>query len=320
MQHDRWERGDIARVWVSLRLKTERRLIGIVIFSRYAAIEEIAGIKLQTRTVGIHRKFDAGGWRIGGCGEGGQVAVFVQNIVEVISAERVAENRVFFVDVPSDGFGQGEIERRSRYVGDLVFDDKFLIRFGKLVRIDIDDGGQDRTVVTVQIEISVVGEVAQGILVGGRVVLEHKTIVVGQTVRDGKIHRSGEVFLAGGRKVRQFEGIVVYVGREHTVFKPVIAAVQEIVTFVGMKKIGFAVEGKPGSLDTVGDSTYNGVEIRIGRAVFVHGVEPCQNIDKIPLFCGNEQTVQSCAVRHDLQTQTVFIGKLKGFDPGGRNA
>ena len=149
------------------------------------ACQEVTCVHLQTWLCGVNLH-GAAAYRILDASSKAQLALFlfVQYIVMVV-ARTILNLLIICIDVLSDWLWSAEIEWSTLYLQDLTCRDRCLIYREIVVCVNLTDDvvdGWSWVSNSLDREECVVGQVADGHLVGGCLILDDELIVVGQGI------------------------------------------------------------------------------------------------------------------------------------------
>jgi len=184
-----------------LSLETESTSEGIL-FARLSleiSLQEVARVKLNS---GLRRKdFHLSGW-IGDVdfGHSTQRDVSIGDLVAiddpgVVVASGNLELLVLGIDARSDGSGSPKVKGSSLDGSEFSRGNERGIHGNELVCKDLHGMVQDG-VLSTEIEVSVVGQVDDGGLVGGSIVIDPEGLVLSKSVSDANVQSSGIALLS----------------------------------------------------------------------------------------------------------------------------
>lgn len=228
------------------------------------AIEEVAGIELQTGLVGEHLHLDACVGVVKRAEALGDVALCVEYPVVVVAVPVHYLLAALIVNAVADGGRCTEIKRRALHIEHLASDGDIGINSGELVGVK----GKHLVkavlgAVATEVEVAVVGEVEDRSLVGGGLILDLQCVIVGEGVGYLHLNVAGIAVLA----VRTLGGelyvlLIELVGLPDTVVESDgAAAVQAVGAIVDRELVALAVKGELPLGDTVAVATDEGTEV-----------------------------------------------------------
>ena len=171
----------------------------------------------------------------GGFHEGGVVFGAIEEEGVIVAGGLAGET---VLDVASDGFGLGEVERGAGDGGEFAGGDEGGVHGKEAVGVEVCDVVEVFTgLVAAEVEVGVLGEVDGGGFVGGGEELDFEGVVVGEGVDDGDVEVAGEAFGAVGIEDGESDGGAVG-GHAHVAFPVAFAeafeaAVEAVGALVG---------------------------------------------------------------------------------------
>lgn len=281
--------------------------IGAFSFSLPALGQKVCGVELYTGLCGMYLHGNAR-FFAAGCGGGTQrVCGAVDDIVMVIAMaqKQLGEN---IVNVCADGSGFSKIHRSSVHGRDNTNGDIFRIVRCVMLCKKLDCLVQNgAAVVTGEVEVAVVCQVAEGVCVGNGAIVDCQGCVIDR-IGDIDLKSSGISFLS----VRTCEGKGDRVGRTanhipNAVGESCESAVKVVCAVVCRQGIFFAVEREPGTADSICKSADSGAKITVVVHVFTKRVIAQNNVDGISAAVGDKQGLQCGTVSEDFTGDFTVI-------------
>ena len=232
------------------------------------AVEEVAGIYLYARLVGIDGEVDAVGRIEKFYGSKAVVAFCIEYPVVVITIS-VAELLVVGGDVAADGLGRSEVKRSAGYRGNLAGSHKCRVNRGVVVGIDSEFMSEDiLRGISTEIPIRMIGHIDYSRFVGCGSVINIKGIVGRKAIYDLSLDCPGVAVVAVGIGKGQFESAVVELTGCINAILPakgahVCATVERVTKIVFRQGDGITIEHKCTLIDAVGIAADSGTEIRL---------------------------------------------------------
>ena len=267
----------VGAVGIVLCLEAESAATRILntLLANEATIEEVAGIELQTGLVGEHLHLDAGIGIEEGAEALGDVALGVEYPVVVVAVAIDYLLVALIVDAVTDSGGSAEVEGCALHIERLAGNGDIGINGGELVSVK----GKHLVeavlgAVATEVEVAVVGEVEDGSLVGGCLILDLQCVIFGEGVGYLHLDIAGVAVLA----IRALGGelyvlLVELVGLPDTVVESDGAtAVQTVGAVVDGELVVLAIERELPLGDTVAIATDECSEVAaLGAVLLVVG-------------------------------------------------
>lgn len=164
---------------------------------------------------------------------------------------------------------------------------------------------------TGQVEVGMLRQVDDGGFVGGRLVVDHQRVRVGQCVGDRRPQRARIALLAVGTHVRKAHAGLVPVRErlgfpEHLV-EPFQSTVQVVGPIVGRQLVGLAVEHEASAADTVGIATDHRADVGMGLQIGRKTVKAQHHIAPVPLAIGHPNGADDRPVIQDFDFHPAGI-------------
>jgi len=300
--------------------------IGSSTFTLERAVEEVAGVELQAGFGGVHFEgtsaggFDNAGGKFGAFGR-----PFIQDEVEVVAAGIAPKAG----EILADRFGLGEVEGGVPDRGDVTGRNERVVG-GSVVGSDegdhvIEDGA---TVMPGEVEVTVMGQIAEGGSIGGSPVVDDQLVIVGEGVADGDREAAGVAFLAGGAGVTELDTGTDVVDKRFTPPEFFVKAdrttVQMMRSVVGGQLVFFAVEGENTSGNAIGTPANVGPEVRVALQIVLEFVKTQDDVGELTLLIGDVDFRNNAAVvdaaDHDIVGVDQSIAGDRLVFPFGRGS
>ena len=175
-----WECRLVGRVGEELGLQTESvaRTVGVAALSGALFWDEVGSVEMDTGEGGFCFQGDTGCEGIGFCSCAKAPDGTVDHIIVVITAGMIQLIKIL-VDVGTDGSGRPEIHKSACDRFDGSVRDAFRIAGGVIPGKNLNALIQGRAgIMTCQIKIAVIRQIAEGILIRFGPVVNHKAIVL----------------------------------------------------------------------------------------------------------------------------------------------
>ena len=267
-----------------------------------AGVQEVGGVELDPRLLrpGLHHDTGPVPGQPGGQPEplGG-----VQNEVVVIAAA-AAQLGVIRADVPAQGLFGGEVEGgagggRAHGGGDAVIADGGVAPGGQ------PEGVAHGVAAAVEVEVAVVGDVAEGGLVAGGLVAQGEPPPV-QSAGNPQGQRAGKAPLAVGGDVPQGHGALPGLQHaEHPVAEARGPAVELLGPLVGLQRHPPPVDEAGGPGDAVGVPPHSGPQVAAADLVVLHPVEAQHHVHRPARPVRDPEGPQGRAEGDDFRLQPV---------------
>lgn len=276
------------------------------------AVEEVARVELESGLVGGDAQGAAGGVLAQGgdvLGAVGDALVEHPVVVEALGGDQL---RVGVPDVPADRLGPAEVEGRAGHPGQFSGGDQARVGGGEA-------GGGDRQLVVLdraaalagQVPVDVAGEVDDGGLVGGGLVVDAPVAAPGEGVRHLRPERARVAHLAVDAGVVEHQAGVRAVGEGLDVPDPVVeaegAAVQGVLPVVDGELVLLAVQGETALGDAVAVPPDQGAEVRAAGDVVVEVVEAQRDVGVAAPAVRDLQGLHDAAVRQHLHPRAAVL-------------
>ena len=165
-----------------------------------------------------------------------------------------------------------------------------------------------------EVPIGVIGQINDGIFIGGRMVIDLQRVVVGQRVDDVDLKRPRVAFLAVGTgQVQPQPGTPARLDRRHLpdlLVEADFAAVQAVDAVVDRQRVLLAVEREFALGDPIGVAPDECAEI--GAGIFDIALDVViaeQHIAHLSLAVGDHNGIDDAAVAADLDDHPVRVGE-----------
>ena len=281
--------------------------IGAFSFSLPALGQKVCGVELHTGLCGMYLHGNARFFAVGCGGRTKSVCGAVDDVIMVItmSQKQLREDIVY---VCADRGGLSKIHRSSVHGRDNTNGDIFRIVRCVMLCKKLDCLVQNgAAVVTGEVEVAVVCQVAEGVCVGNGAIVDCQGCVMDR-IGDIDLKSSGISFLS----VRTCEGKGDRVGRTanhipNAVGKSCVSTVKMVCAVVCRQGIFSSVEGEPGTADPVCESADGGAKIPVVVHVFSKRVIAQNNVDGISASVGNKKGVKRGTVSKDFAGDFAVI-------------
>src|SRR5208283_2346599 len=292
-------------------------LIGLGTLADNACINMNGGVELHARLGGPHFHLPAGGRLVDFSGATQRSHLSIHDQVVVVAADILD-----FTNVRADGRGLAEIERRVGDTLDFAGGNERGIYRRVIVAVELQDVLKDVAVaLAFQIEVTVIGEVQNGGLVGFRRVLDLELIRSGECVGDVDGQCAGIALFAVGADIGEAHGLSLSIFRGRGLPNPAVktdlTAMESIGRIVDVQVVFLAVERELAIGDAVAVAADCGAEVRM-RVTFValELVETKNDVAELAILVGNEKLSESGAISNDSGGSTVGTVKNVGVDDG----
>ena len=313
----------VGRVGIELGLQAEAPAVGVgrAALSSGTAVQVVPRVELDAGEGGEDLHGDAGG-RGGRPGDGPERPRLAVGNPVVVIAPRYGELVEGLVNAFPDFSRAAQVHGGALHRGELPGGN------GAGTNRGIVGGAQldilplhTAAVVAGQVEITVVGEVADGIPVTLRPIADSQPVLL-QAVRHPDGERTGVALLPVGADQRQGdEAVRQPLHRPDLLVKAHGSPVERVGPIVGGQGVLHPVQGKPRPADAVGVPPHQGAHILVLRPVVLQGVEAQRHIHRISVSVWDNQRAHRAAVGDDLAAQPpVFQGKLLYLGPVGHTA
>ena len=166
-------------------------------------VYKVSGIQLNGRFCGKCGQRNAGFAALGNGELAEFSARFMKNQIVVVAA-CVDYWRFLAENISADLLCFAKVERRTLNIQDFAGRDTLAVGLGKALRVDLKGVTQNIiSVVTVEVEVRVIGQIDDRVLIGGGSVTDLKRIVICQTVAQFGFQRTGVALL--GRRTCKAE-------------------------------------------------------------------------------------------------------------------
>ena len=176
------------------------------------ALQPVAGVELHGGHVGVHLHDAAGGGLAHFGGEGQLVIVAGVEVEVVVIAVAVGELLVLVGQghAVADAPGLAQVKGRAAHGAHLAGGDALFVgNDGEGVGVDLDHMVFDGAAALArEVEVGVVGEVAEGVLVGNGLVVDGKLVVIVEGVGDHDLQGAGVALLAVRGGVLEDEAVL----------------------------------------------------------------------------------------------------------------
>lgn len=272
------------------------------------AIQEVAGIDLDARFVGIDIEDDAGLGRFEGGTWAGDVAAGVEHPVVVVAFAVLQLNEII-VDAGANGNGGTEIHigtfNGSYFAGGhegAVYGSVGIGVDGEQI-VGVGLGG-----IAVEVEIGMVCHVDDGGAVGFGAVADVDGIVVGEREGDFAGQITGEAFFAVSREASQFKSLVAeLLGIEYLILIAPGTAMQAVAVVVLRQLIFHAIYGDLALIDAIGITADGGAEVRRIFDVILNGLEAQYDITHHAVLIRHHHRYDASAEVRDANFHATFV-------------
>lgn len=269
----------------------------------FGAIEEVSSVKLNA---GLCRLYDESPPACGFRDDRGDTEFPIASVfhdVVVIIAFTVFQLFVILLDSLADGGGYCEIERGSLDRGNAGRDGGGVDGV-VAVGVDLNFVIEDRfTPFSGEIEVAVIGEVKNGWLVGGGIVVDPEGVVLGPGVGDGACESAGVAALAVGAGVGQGESwvvaIVAEIGFPDLFIETLFSAVEMVGGVVGGEGVFLAIQSEFPFRNAVGVATGDATKIGALFDVVVDGIESEDDVPHRAILVWHDQRGHGSSVIRD---------------------
>ena len=258
------------------------------------AVQEIPAVELHAGQVGVGVHDPARGF-VDQLGRQAK-ALAVDDPVVVVAAgpEKLG---IILLDPLPDGVEIGEIHGRALDGEDFTGGQAFRIGGGEKGSMQLElmlkDGAAFEAA---QIEVGVVGEVADGVRVGDGGVVDGEPVVVGQAVDYGDLQVPGITLIPIRAEIGQGQGAVPDLILPDDLVVAQKAAVKLVFALVGVQGIGFSAQFKAGLGQAVGVPPDEGAQIPAHFFVGFYGGVAQHHVLRPSVAVGHPQGLEGAAV------------------------
>ena len=241
--------GMVECVGIELGLQGDAGAFAVVDAVLAVVIQEVSGIELDARAVGVDGHAPAGG-RIcqGGAGIAEDLEVVVISSLEV-------QGIVVDADIPANGLWGPEIHGSAADIPLFTCGDALGIVRAEMPGREGENliHGFVRMLVACQVEVTVVGQVEDGVLIADPVVNNVQAVVAVYAIGDGDLGIAGHSLVpirAGKDKGNGVFGLLFH--GPQTLVVTVGPGVEVVASLIGGKSVAFAADGEGRSRNAVG--------------------------------------------------------------------
>ncbi len=277
------------------------------------AFQHVACIELNGGHIGEYVHYAAGLGRGDGSGE---AQTFVVQVPVMVIA--LAENDLLVIAgiCIADALCVAQIEGSAGNITHFAGGDAACINNGEGVGIDLHGVIQNglAACLACQVEVAVVGQVAQGVLIGDGLVADHQLVVIGEGVGHHNVQLAGVVFLAVFGNELHDQHILADAldgGDVPQLFVEADVAAVQVggAVFVLCQLVVNAVQGELAFADAVADAADERADVAAAGDVAVYIVVAQYNVGDVAVLVGHIDSLDDSAVVGDLNGCAGIVGQ-----------
>ena len=261
-------------------------LISNTLLTLQSTIQEITGINLNTRLIGIEFQSTSGN-RISQFTSQFFGTLGIQHPVMVVTITFFQLIEIVVVDTFANAGRFAEIHGRSFYRSNFTGSDKDIIYRSISISIQIQFVIEHALSIATEVKVRVIGQIDNGRLVGGCFVSDNQRVAIGKSVSSFHFQFAGETHFAIGRSVANHQLLIAQLFNiEHAILITFYTTVQTIGTIVHRNLIINAINRELTFIDTIAITTDQSTEVAGIIQIRLNIIETQHDVGKLAILIG----------------------------------